>query len=140
MVIMKIWIENRGALYLNLSDIVLRFDFGTYMFHTDIYRPIPPREIKCLGVWNFTLPHLVGNRHCFIDYVVHEYTSNGWEPHPRYKKNPIVLKIFPQPSYRVFLSRGIRIEDRQLGDPIARMIRQWGFLHYYCRHRDNQCS
>jgi hypothetical protein len=125
-VIMKIWIENRGSLYLHLSDIVLRFDFGTYAFPTTIYKPIPPKRIEYLGVWSFTLPQVVESRSCSIDYVVHEHNSKGWVPRPHYKK-PVILQIFPQPFYRVFLSRGIHPEDRQLGDPIAGMIREWGF-------------
>jgi hypothetical protein len=31
------------------------------------------------------------------------------------------------PLHRVFLSRGLLIEDRAIGDPIAEMIREWGF-------------
>ncbi len=91
--------RNRGAFDLYLSDIVLRFDFGIYTFHTTVYKPIPPRRTTYLGVWSFTLPQLVGSHRCFIDYVVHEYTSNGWEPHPRHKENPVILKVFPKPSF-----------------------------------------
>lgn len=65
----------------------------TYTFPTAIYRPIPPKKTEYLGYWSFIIPQLVGRRPCFIDYVVHEYTTSGWEPHFRHKKNPVILKI-----------------------------------------------
>ena len=33
----------------------------------------------------------------------------------------------PRPLYRVFVSRGLSIEDRVISDPIVEMIREWGF-------------
>lgn len=38
------------------------------------------------------------------------------------------LNVFVKPIYRVFLSRGIRFEDKIIGNPIAQMIREWGLF------------
>ena len=37
------------------------------------------------------------------------------------------LNIYPRPFYRVFVSRGLRVEDKAVGDPIVEMIGEWGF-------------
>jgi hypothetical protein len=126
-VIMNVWIKNMGDTYLYLSDIILNFDFGIYKFPKSVYRPIAPKKNEYLGVWRFQLPQVVGNRKCIMEYVIHEYVNRTWEPHYRWKKNPTILLIYPRPVYRLFLSRGIRPEDRKIGDHIASIIRQWGF-------------
>jgi len=35
--------------------------------------------------------------------------------------------VYPTPFYRVFVSRGLSVEDRAIGDPIVEIIREWGF-------------
>lgn len=37
------------------------------------------------------------------------------------------MSVYPTPLYRVFVPRGLGIEDRVIGDPIANTIREWGF-------------
>ena len=37
------------------------------------------------------------------------------------------ISIYSRPFYRIFVSRGLSIEDRSIGDPITEMIREWGF-------------
>lgn len=122
-----LWLENRDDTYLYLSDLLVEFDFGRYNLETTSGR-VPPRTNKFLGNVNLLLPQNVVGRKIFrLKYRMYEYT-NDWvdlgfhEPDKRY-----FISIYPKPFYTVFVSRGLRIEDRAIGDPIGQMVKEWGF-------------
>lgn len=64
---------------------------------------------------------------------MYEYINNSWLDVGYYQSDKqYFISVYPRPLYRVFVSRGLRaedrvIEDRVIGDPIVRMIREWGF-------------
>ncbi|WP_168371300.1 hypothetical protein [Pyrodictium occultum] len=122
------WVENTGDNYLYFSDFEIEFDFGKYRINT-VAGAIPPRSNMYLGTARILLPkNVVGRKIFLIRHRVYEYFSNTWvdrgivEYERRY-----FLSIYPQPLYRVFVSRGLRTEDRVIGDPIVEMIKEWGF-------------
>ena len=122
------WIENYGETSLFLSELELEFDFGIYALET-ISGIVLPRTTRFLGNINIGLPHNIVGRRFFIPrYRIHEQIHNKWIDLGYYRSDvQYFISIYPRPLYRVFLSRGLRTEDRVIGDPIAEMIREWGF-------------
>lgn len=59
---------------------------------------------------------------------MYEYISRLWTDLGQYSsERQYFISLYPAPLYRVFVSRGLLAEDRAIGDPIAEMIREWGF-------------
>jgi len=121
------WLENTGDTYLHLSELELDFDFGTYNLE-GISGTIPPRANKFIGKVRLSLPkNVVGRKIFIIRYRMYEYIGNKWVDLGYYQSDKqYFISVYPRPFYRVFVSRGLRIEDRAIGDPIAEMIREWG--------------
>ncbi|MHA1595528.1 MAG: hypothetical protein ACTSXX_12450 [Candidatus Baldrarchaeia archaeon] len=126
--IISFWVENTGDTYLYFDDFEISFDFGTYKTRT-ISGQIPPRSNRFLGLARILLPKRVVGRKLFtIKHRVYEYFDNKWVNRGTIKyEKKFFLSIYPRPFYRVFVSRGLRIEDRAIGDPIVEMIKEWGF-------------
>lgn len=122
------WLENTGDTHLYLSELKLEFDFGTHNLE-NISGMIRPRENKLLGNVHLSLPEsIVGRRIFRIKYHMYEYADNNWIDLGYYYSDKwYFIGVYPKPFYRVFVSRGLREEDRSIGDPIAEMIREWGF-------------
>ena len=122
------WVENTGDTYLYFSDFEMEFDFGICNVES-ISGQIPPRSNIFLGRTRILLPkNVVGRRLFVIRHRVYEYINDTWVDVEvtQYDKK-FILNIYPQPFYKVFISRGLRIEDRAIGDPIVEMIKEWGF-------------
>jgi len=126
--LMSFWIENTGDSPLYLSELVLEFDFGAYELKS-ISGMVAPRENKFLGnVWLSLPKDAVGRKIYTLKYHMHEYINNQWVDLGYYLSgNQYFISVYPTPLYRVFVSRGLSTEDRAIGDPIAEMIREWGF-------------
>lgn len=126
--IVNFWLENTGDTYLHLSELKLDFDFGSYNLE-NISGTIPPRANKFLGNVRLLLPENVVGRKIFtIRYRMYEYINNNWVDLGYYQSDKqYFISVYPTPFYRVFISRGLSVEDRAIGDPIAEMIREWGF-------------
>ncbi len=125
--LISLWLENRDDTYLYVSDLLVEFDFETYNFETTSGR-VPPKTNKFLGNVDLLLPqNIVGRKIFRLKYRMYEYT-NDWvdlgfhESDKRY-----FISLYPRPFYTVFVSRGLRIEDRAIGDPIGQMVKEWGF-------------
>ena len=59
---------------------------------------------------------------------MYEYINNSWIDLGSYmSEKQYFINVYPRPFYKVFVSRGLSTEDRMIGDPIAEMIREWGF-------------
>lgn len=125
--VISLWLENTGDTYLYVSDLGLEFDFKICNLET-ISGMVRPRTNKFLGNANLLLPENVVGRKIFrLKYRMYEYI-NDWVDLGFYpSEKQYCISIYPRPFYRVFVSRGLRIEDRAIGDPIAQMIREWGF-------------
>lgn len=122
------WVNNTSNVYLYFGDFELEFDFGKYKVKT-VSGYIPPRSSKFLGLARLKLPRNVVGRKLFtIRHRVYEYTNDRWIDLGiiEYEKK-FFLSIYPRPFYRVFVSRGLRLEDTVIGDPIVEMIKEWGF-------------
>ena len=122
------WAENTGDTYLYFNEFKLEFDFGTYEIET-VAGQISPSSSRFLGIARIELPrNVVGRRVFVIRHRVYEYVNGEWVDMGvvEYEKRHF-LNIYPRPFYRVFVSRGLRVEDRVVGDPIVEMIKEWGF-------------
>jgi hypothetical protein len=120
------WIENVDNTGLYLSNLELEFDFGTYNLES-ISGTIMPRETEFLGRINLLLPNnVVGRKNFAFSYRMYEYLNNGWVDLGLYRTERLYfVSIYPKPYYKAFLSRGLSIEDRAIGDPIAEFVREW---------------
>jgi hypothetical protein len=122
------WLENAGDTFLHLSDIEMQFDFGTYHLQS-VQGIVFPQTNTLMGRINLALPaHVVGQKVFKLKYRTHEYVSGNWSDLGIHSApSGFWIGIYPSPLYTAFLSRGLRIEDRVIGDSIAEMIREWGF-------------
>jgi len=122
------WLENSGNTHLFLSELKLEFDFGTYDL-ASIGGMIPPRTNRYLGNVQLLLPvEVVGRKIFNVRYHMYEYIYPDWFDLGSYQsEREFFVSIYPIPYYRVFVSRGLSIEDRTVGDPIVETIREWGF-------------
>lgn len=127
--LVSFWLENTDRNYLHLSNLELNFDFGTYNLDESVSGMVAPREDKFLGnVPLLLLENVVGRKLFTLKYQLYEYINNEWIDLGFYTSDKqYFISIYPRPFYRVFVSRGLRLEDRAIGDPIAEMIREWGF-------------
>ncbi len=125
--LISLWLENTDNTYLYVSELGLEFDFGTYNLE-NIGGMVPPRTNKFLGYVNLLLPKNVVGRPIFrLKYRMNEYIDNNWIDLGLSRTDKqYFISIYPRPLYRVFVYRGLRTEDRVVGDPIAEMIREWG--------------
>ena len=123
------WLENSGSNYLYVSSLELNSDFGTYNIEEFVSGMVAPRENKPLGNVSLLLPEDVVGRKLFtVNYQMQEYINNEWIDLGFYTSDKqYFISVYPKPFYRVFVSRGLRSEDRAIGDPVAEMIREWGF-------------
>ncbi len=123
------WLENTDNNYLHLSNLELNFDFGNYNLEESVGGMVAPRENKFLGNVPLLLPENVVGRKIFaLNYQMHEYINNEWIDLGFYPSDKqYFVSIYPKPFYRVFVSRGLHLEDRAIGDCVAEMIREWGF-------------
>ncbi|MEM4469215.1 MAG: hypothetical protein QXS32_09140 [Candidatus Nezhaarchaeales archaeon] len=126
--LISFWFENTGDTPLYLSEVKLEFDFEEY--NLDNIRGMAlPRKSTFLGSARIRFPKIVVGRRFFKwKYRMHEYINNSWVDLGIFETNKqYFISIYPTPFYKVFISRGLTIEDRSIGDPIAEMIREWGF-------------
>ncbi len=121
-------LENPGPNPLWISEINILFDFSTYTM-SGINDIAPVGRSVQIASTTFDLPATEAGTNVYaIQYHLYEWVNNAWvdlgvqNPSERY-----YLNIFPAPFYRVFVSRGLHAEDRQVGDHIAQWIRDWGF-------------
>ncbi len=122
------WLENTGDTYLYLSELRLVFDFGSYELK-NISGIISPNQNTPLGNVYISIPkNVVGMTIFTINYHIYEFKNNNWiDLGDIPSKNQYFINVYPKPFYKVFISRGLRVEDRAIGDPITEMIKEWGF-------------
>lgn len=131
---LNLWIDNTGDTNLYISAFSVEFDFGKYQIQTISGTVAPQGNVgqvttSYLGNGRLLIPNNVVGRKIFsFEYRVQEYVNNNWVDLGIYRTDTqYFINIYPKPFYKVFVSRGLRIEDRAVGDPIAEMIREWGF-------------
>jgi hypothetical protein len=126
----NLWCENNGSRFLYLSEFVVDFEFISVALGEPVCGAIRPGCREFLGTVYFIMPFdVVGIKTFNFRYMLYVYdeVSKTWILFPNQRTDRFILSIYPKPYYNVFLSRGIRIEDRVVGDRIAQMIREWGF-------------
>jgi hypothetical protein len=123
-----LWLENTGDTQLYISDVAFQFDFGTYSLES-VGGPASPRKNQFLGTGDLFLPaNIVGNKIFKLSYHVYERDGPNWVDLGAYSSDKMYfMSVYPSPLYRVFVSRGLRADDRSVGDPITQTVRQWGF-------------
>ncbi len=126
--VVSFWMENTGETALYISDLELEFDFGRYDLKS-ISGAVYPRENKFLGRARLLIPKDVVGRKIFrLRYRMYEFINDNWVDLGFFSSDKqYSISVYPRPLYRVFVSRGLSTEDRAIGDPIAEMIREWGF-------------
>ncbi len=125
--LVSFWLENKGDTALFLSELMLYFDFGSYNI-VSIRGEVLPRENKFLGNVSLLLPNYVGKKIFKVVYRIYEYINNNWVDVGCYGFDyQYFINMYPMPFYKVFISRGINIEDMTIGNPIAEIIKEWGF-------------
>jgi hypothetical protein len=125
-----LWCENNGSRFLYLSEFVADFEFISVALGEPICGAIRPGRGVSLGIVHIIMPFdVVGIKTFNFRYVLYVYDEvfKTCIVFPNQRTDRFILGIYPKPYYNVFLSRGIRIEDRVVGDSIAQMIRKWGF-------------
>lgn len=122
------WLENTGDKDLFLSELKLEFDFGTYNLER-VSGAIPPKANSFLGNVTLLLPNNVIGRKMFrIKYHIYEQLDSSWVDLGYYLSDrQYFINVYPTPLYKVFISRGLNIEDRAIGDPMVEIIREWSF-------------
>ncbi|HYA85027.1 MAG TPA: hypothetical protein VEH06_16510, partial [Candidatus Bathyarchaeia archaeon] len=126
----NLWCENKGIRLLYMSEIAIEFDFGVYPLPQTVCGTIKPGYREFLGTAYLQLPlDVVGVKTFKLRYTLFLYEDliKSWNEFSDQRTGEFFVCIFPKPLYDVFLSRGLRIEDRIMGDPIAELIREWGF-------------
>ena len=121
------WLENTGDVPIHLSELKMVFEFGEYHLYM-VGGIVYPRKNEFLGHIRLQLPiDVVGKKLFALQYRIHELINNKWEDLGQYESDKqYFISIYPQPFYKVFVSRGLGQEDRALGDPITEMIKEWG--------------
>lgn len=121
-------LENRENTFLAISDFSLDFDFRRYLLPR-LSMQIPPNNSGTALSENFRIPNtVVGGRSFYFRYKIHRYSKGNWiDLGTRVSPKPHCLQIVPRPLYKVFISRGLHLEDSIVANPISCMIREWGF-------------
>lgn len=128
------WLDNTGDTYLYATEAGIQFEFQERqnIWHAAICSvQVPPRKRRHLSSLTFQIPQtLAGIVRYRVCYDLWEYNSysHAWEDLGlQWGELNQYINVLPAPLYRAFLSRGLRPEDRLVGDEIAEMIREWGF-------------
>jgi hypothetical protein len=132
--LINFWLENRGDTYLCLTETGLQFEFQE---KENLYYPVKksvtvvPGDTQYISFTNFKLPErITGIVRYRVCYHLWEYDKigNAWiDLGLKWGNFDHYVKVIPLPYHRAFISRGIRPEDRLVGDEIVEMIKEWGF-------------
>jgi len=121
------YIESRGNTYIYISNIKLIFGFGTYNI-TTISGMVGPGQTLCLGKCSLSIPNIiVGIQTYRLRYHIYEYVNNIWVDRGTFHSNQSYYLYVYSKIYRVFVSRGLTVEDRAIGDQIVEIIKRFGF-------------
>jgi hypothetical protein len=128
------WVTNMGETIVYVDNLSMEFKFGTYDLKQSIGGQIGRNQTTFLGTMNMILPNYpVSNAIFKIFYEVFEYRgngpNNGWVNLGTYETEPkYFINILPTPFYKVYVSRGLSVDDRAIGDRIVQTLREWGLV------------
>lgn len=122
------WLDNSSDRHRFVSEVKLKFGFGTYSIDS-VGGQVPPRSSKCVGTAAFQIPANIGGAKSFrVSCHLYEFYNSIWHDRRVFTTDAkYFLGVYPEPRYRMFISRGLSVEDRAIGDPIAGIARGWGF-------------
>lgn len=126
------WLQNLGETTLFLLEVGVAFDWMEgKCYKTDCGVQIPARSNRFVSNIRFEIPKtVVGQRRYDLNYHLYEFDelSQSWiDLGSTRDDQEFYVNVFPAPRYRAFVSRGLKPEDKAVGDPIVEVIREWGF-------------
>ncbi|MCB9895689.1 MAG: hypothetical protein H6839_14685 [Planctomycetes bacterium] len=123
----RLTVTNTGDVPILVCSVALRTAFGVYSF--EIAKVIiEPNHRAAVGTLRAKLPSdRVGSFCLSVEMSVTYATDGQWQPfRQEYWENVSLLNIRPAEVLPVFVSRGVRSEDRAISDPLVSILRDWG--------------
>lgn len=128
------WVENVGDTILFASEIGLQLEFQqeeNLHYRRECAVQVAPRATQHASSLNFEIPKTIaGILRYRVTYHLWEYSfaNEMWQDlGPFWEELKWYIKVLPVPYYKAFVSRGLRPEDRLVGDQIVEMVEEWGF-------------
>jgi len=126
------WLENTGADYLYAEKVWLQFDWQREQsYYRDCCVQIPPKRNFFLTSISFNVPQEKAGQLVYaigLELQHYDQSLNTWSKlETWWTKKEFFINSIPLPYFKAFISRGVRPEDRVTTDPIAEMIKDWGF-------------
>jgi hypothetical protein len=120
-------VQNVGRSPLHFPSLTLELAFGTYTLNAT-GEVVQPGETKEVASIRAQLPSdVAGDFQYNIGMTINYHVNNQWmPPEARTWATARVLQIRPAEILPAFVSRGVRAEDRQIGDPLVCVARDWG--------------
>jgi hypothetical protein len=123
----KLTVQNLGKVAVHLPSATLTLAFGTYTLNSK-NEVVEPGETKEVAAISAQLP---SDRSGAFEYnvgmTITYYASGQWRPaETRTWAKAGIVQMRPAEILPVFVSRSVRTEDRQVGDSLAGIIRDWG--------------
>jgi hypothetical protein len=132
--VVNFWLENRGPTIIWATECGIQFEFQTQInqrWPCQCSAEVQPGQAQFVGSSSFVLPSTIAGTQLYrVLYRIWEWNQyiQQWQDlGPMETAFNYGINLFPQPFYRAFISRGIRPEDKLLGDQITEMVREWGF-------------
>ena len=134
--ILSFYLENLGNTKLFLADVGIQFDWmGNKYYHLEVDENygnvVPPKTERFITNMNFKIPQTVsGQRFYKIYYHLYEFNENSkkWEDlGERWSEEKYFINVFPLPYYKAFVTRSLSPEDREIGDEVIKILKEWGF-------------
>lgn len=131
-----------GLTVQNLSDTALYFSKvkiapswaeekeGIKLLESKDKEYLPARASMFLTEFNLTLPQKAGlysMKFGLETWVYNSYTADWKNLGTLWTSDWGYIQVTPRPTYRVFVSRSLRLEDSPVADQIENMIKLWGF-------------
>lgn len=121
-----IHIENKENTSLYFSNFKINFNNKYFRLNQLSLLLLPFKTYSSVSQ-PFLIPNDLIKKTSFqITYGAYQENKGKWNYLGEFFSRCYYVQIIPKPIYSVFVSRGLDIEDRIVGDPIAQIIREWG--------------
>lgn len=120
-------VTNTGDVPILVVSVVLHTAFGMYSFEV-AKSIIEPGLHANIGALRAQLPtDQVGTFGLSVEMAVTHQMDGQWQAYRQEKwENVSLLNIRPSEILPVFVSRGVRPDDRAISDPLVSVLRDWG--------------
>ena len=123
-----ITIENNTNSTMYFSDFNIKFDnYIISLPQTFIH--LLPNQTKSCASEQFNIPaNIAGKIFFYINFKAFQCIRNNWVSLGEFNSSSgYYISIVHQPIYTAFVSKGRSMIDREVGDPISQLLREWGF-------------